>query len=88
MKEVFEIASMLGIAELPLGMPVALLATHHRRLLAIAHAMVAGTTGRPSLIVVEEPGAGFSEKQHKGEEEAIAHPAFSERVSWIGVYGR
>lgn len=87
MKEVFELASSLGLTEFPLGMPITLLATHHRRLLAIAHAMLSGTPSRPSLIVVEEPGVASSMEHRTGLEAAVAHPAFRERVSWIGVTG-
>jgi hypothetical protein len=85
MKEVVELGSSLGLADIPLGMPVTLLATHQRRLLAIAHAMLSGTTPRPSLIIIEEPGAGLTETQRRGLEAAVTHAAFKDRVSWIGV---
>ncbi len=88
MKEVFELASMLGITELPLGMPVTLLSTPQRRLLAIAHAMLSGTKARPSVIVIEEPIVGLSGEQRAGLEAAVTDPTFEERVSWIGVSGR
>lgn len=85
MKEVLELGSYLGLTEIPLGMPITLLATQQRRLLAIAHAMLSGTTSRPSLIIIEEPGAGLTEPQQRGLVATVAHPAFKERVSWIGV---
>lgn len=88
MREVFELASLLGIADLPLGMPVALLSVTQRRLLAIAHAMLSGTKSSPSLIVIEEPFVGLSREQRAGLEAAVTDPTFEERVSWIGVSGR
>jgi hypothetical protein len=87
MKEVFELVSSLGLAELPLGMPVTLLATHHRRRLAIAHAMLSGTPTRPSLIVVEDPEAAFIGGERATLEAAVTHPAFRERAGWLGVNG-
>jgi predicted transcriptional regulator len=87
MKEVVELASLLGLTELPLGMPVTLLTTQQRRLLAIAHAMLLGTATRPSLIVVEEPWVAWSMDHRTGLEAVVAHPAFRERVSWVGVSG-
>jgi ABC-type branched-subunit amino acid transport system ATPase component len=87
MKEVVELASLLGLTELPLGMPVTLLTTQQRRLLAIAHAMLLGTATRPSLIVVEEPRVAWSIDHRTGLEAVVAHPAFRERVSWVGVTG-
>ena len=87
MKEVLELGSSLGLTDIPLGMPITLLATHQRRLLAIAHAMLSGTPSRPSLIIMEEPGAGLTETQRRGLAAVVAHPAFKERVSWIGVNG-
>lgn len=87
MKEVVELGSLLGFSDIPLGMPIALLATHQRRLIAIAHAMLSSTSPRPALIIIEEPGAGLTEPQQRGLEAAVAHPAFKERVSWIGVRG-
>lgn len=88
MKEVFELASTLGIADLPLGMPVTLLSIPQRRVLAIAHAMLSGTRSRPSVIVIEEPIVGLSGQQRAGLEAAVTDPTFEERVSWIGVSGR
>ncbi len=87
MKEVFELATLLNVAHLPVGMPISLLSTPQRRRVAIAHAMLSGSKTRPSLIVVEEPSVGLSDEQRRGLESAIAHPAFTERVSWIGVSG-
>jgi hypothetical protein len=87
MNEVVELGSLLGFSDIPLGMPIALLATHQRRLIAIAHAMLSGTTARPSLIIIEEPGAGFTEPQRRGLEAAVDRPTFKERVIWIGVRG-
>ncbi len=87
MKDVVELASLLTLEDLPLGVPVALLSTPQRRLVAIAHAMISGTKTRPSLVVVEEPSVGFSAQQLRGLESAIAHPVFADRVGWIGVQG-
>jgi hypothetical protein len=88
MKEVFELSSLLTLTDLPLGMPVTLLATPQRRLLTIAHAMLAGTTTRPAIVVIEEPSVGWSVEQRQGVESAIAHPTFIDRVAWIGVNGQ
>jgi len=68
-------------------MPVTLLATHHRRRVAIAHAMLSGTPTRPSLIVVEDPEAAFIGGERAKLEAAVTHPAFRERASWLGVNG-
>jgi ABC-type branched-subunit amino acid transport system ATPase component len=87
MKEACNLASMLDVADLPLGMPVTLLSTPQRRLLTIAHAMLSGIMTRPALIVIEEPCVGLSDKQRSGVKAAMDHPAFAERVSWLGVSG-
>jgi hypothetical protein len=85
MREVLELVTMLGLSELPLGMPVTLLSVPQRRLLAIAHGILSGTVSRPAILVIEEPYAGFSDEQRRGLMSALAHSAFSERVSWLAV---
>jgi len=85
MREVFELVTMLGLSELPLGMPVILLCAPQRRLLAIAHGILSGTVSRPAILVIEEPYAGLSDEQRGGLMTALAHSAFSERVSWLAV---
>ncbi|MEY4669153.1 MAG: hypothetical protein RL518_1852 [Pseudomonadota bacterium] len=86
MKEVFELTNLLQVANLPLGMPVALLSAAQRRALAIVHSMLSGTTNRPAIIIVEEPAVGFSDTQRRGLESALAHSSFTGRTSWIGVH--
>jgi ABC-type branched-subunit amino acid transport system ATPase component len=88
MKEVLDIASLLKVADLPLGMPTMLLSTPQRRLIAIAHAVLTGTKTRPSLLVVEEPFIGFSAEQQAGLDSVIGRAAFADRISWIGVTSR
>jgi hypothetical protein len=87
MKEVFELSTLLSLADLPLGMPVALLSGPQRRLLSVAHAMLVSTKTRPSVIVLEEPHVGFSERQRAALISAMRLPAFHERCGWVGVCG-
>jgi ABC-type branched-subunit amino acid transport system ATPase component len=87
MKEVFELSSLLSLADLPLGMPVTLLSGPQRRLLSIAHALLVSTKARPSVIVLEEPAVGFSERHRAALDSAIQLPAYSERCGWFGVCG-
>jgi hypothetical protein len=87
MKEVFELITLLSLAHLPLGMPVALLSGPQRRLLSVAHALLVSTKARPSVIVLEEPEVGFSEGHRAALLSGIQLPAFSERCGWVGVRG-
>jgi hypothetical protein len=87
MKEVFELVTLLSLADLPLGMPVTLLSGPQRRLLSIAHALLVSTKTRPSVIVLEEPEVGFSERQREALVSVIQLPAFHERSGWVGVCG-
>lgn len=85
MKEVFELITLLSLADLPLGMPVTLLSGPQRRLLSVAHALLVSTKARLSVIVLEEPHVGFSEPQRAALLLAIQLPAFHERCGWVGV---
>ena len=87
MKEVFELITLLSLADLPLGMPVTLLSGPQRRLLSIAHALLVSTKTRPSVIVLEEPEVGFSERQRVALLSAIQLPAYSERCGWVWFCG-
>ena len=87
MKEVFELTTLLGLGEIALGTPTALLHTTHRRMLAIVRAMLEATATKPSIIVIEAPFVGVDEPHRAGLEEVIEHPRFRERVAWIGVEG-
>ena len=87
MKEVFELITLLSLADLPLGMPVTLLSGPQRRLLSIAHALLVSTKTRPSVIVLEEPTVGFSERHSVALLSAIQLPAYSERCGWVWVCG-
>jgi excinuclease ABC subunit A len=87
MKEVFEIVTLISLVDLPLGMPVTLLSGAQRRLLSIAHALLVSTKIRPSVIVLEEPEVGFSERQRAAVLSAIQLPAYSERCGWVWVCG-
>ena len=87
MKQVFELTTLLGIGDVALGTPTALLHTTHRRMLAIAHSILEATATKPSLIVVEAPFAGLNEEQRTGLQQVVEHPRFREHVAWIGVEG-
>jgi ABC-type branched-subunit amino acid transport system ATPase component len=87
MKEVFELTTLLGLGEIALGTPTALLHTTHRRMLAIAHSILEATATKPSLIVLEAPFVGLNEQQRAGLQQVVEHPLFREHVAWIGVEG-
>ena len=87
MKDVFELTTLLGLGEIALGTPTALLHSSHRRMLAIAHALLEATATKPSVIVVEAPFVGLNAEQQAGLHQVITHPRFKERVAWIGVAG-
>lgn len=83
MGEVALLIELLGLAEIPLGMPVTLLSPASRRLIAIARGILEGTANRPSLLVVEEPYAGLSSQHIEGLCQAIRHPRFLDKTAWI-----
>lgn len=87
MREVFELTILLGLGEVVLGTPTTLLHPPHRRMLAIAHAILEATATKPSIIVVEAPFVGLNTQQRAGLEQVIEHPRFRERVAWIGAEG-
>jgi excinuclease UvrABC ATPase subunit len=87
MKDVFELATLLGLGEVALGTPTTLLHTPQRRLLAIAHAMLEATATKPSIIVIEAPFVGLSAQQREGLQKVVEHPRFKDRVAWIGFEG-
>lgn len=87
MKEVFELTTLLGLGEIALGTPTALLHTTHRRMLAIVRAMLEATATKPSIIVIEAPFVGVDEPRRAGLQKVIEHPRFKEHVAWIGVEG-
>lgn len=87
MKDVFELTTLLGLGDIALGTPTALLHSSHRRMLAVAHALLEATATKASVIVVEAPFVGLNAEQQAGLQRVITHPRFKERVAWIGVEG-
>lgn len=85
MSHMLELARLLSVASLPLGMPVACLSPEQRRAAAIIGASVRGTFAKPVLVVLEEPFVGLSSADIKGLYEAFRHPALAGKVAWVVV---
>jgi hypothetical protein len=85
MKEVFEVTTLLGLGDIALGTPTALLAPTHRRMLAIVRAVVEATESKPSVIVIEAPFVGIDERLRTALRKVRTHPRWSNRIAWVGI---
>jgi ABC-type branched-subunit amino acid transport system ATPase component len=86
MSQVLELVTLLDLTDIPLGMPTSLLSRTQRRLLAAIKAAISATHTRPSIIVIEEPYVGLTEKQVSGLAEVVGHSYTKAKVAWIGIH--
>jgi excinuclease ABC subunit A len=85
MTAVPELVELLGLASIPMGMPVAALTPAEVRRLSILKLMLAATASTPSIIVLEEPFVDLSQSEADNLVAALKHPSTKGRVSWILV---
>lgn len=85
MTAVPELVELLGLASIPMGMPVAALTPAEVRRLSILKLMLAATASTPSIIVLEEPFVDLSQSEADHLVAALQHPSTKGRVSWILV---
>lgn len=88
MTAVPELAELLGLASIPMGMPVAALTPTETRRLTILRWMLAATSSTPSVIVLEEPFVGLAQAEADGLIAALRHPSTRGRLAWIIVSSR
>lgn len=85
MSHMLDLARLLSVASLPLGIPVACLSLEQRRAAAIIGASMRGTFAKPVLVVLEEPFVGLSSSDIEGVYEAFRHPALAGKVAWVVI---
>lgn len=70
-RDAIALSEALGLLPLALGMPLALLEPNEQRLALLAQAILRSTATKPSTIVIEDSGTGFSAEQHRRIQQLI-----------------
>ncbi len=76
---------LLELDHLPVGMPACLLSFSERKLTAIGTSILSGTKSRPTVLIIEEPFAGLSERQAAGLTQLITNHELGKDVTWLLV---
>jgi ABC-type branched-subunit amino acid transport system ATPase component len=66
-------------------MPACLLSFSERKLTAIGTSILSGTKSRPTVLIIEEPFAGLSERQAAGLTQLITNHELGKDVTWLLV---
>lgn len=88
MRETIELTLELGLGQLPLGMPLALLSLSEARRLALLRGLRAATTQKPAIIVLEEPELGFPTSMQTALRQIRTERPESRKCVWIEVRER
>jgi hypothetical protein len=85
MSHVLNLAEILSLGSLPLGIPIACLSQEQRRGVALMKAMLSGTASKPTVIVLEEPFVGLAPSNIDQFCEALLLPHMAQKVAWVIV---
>jgi ABC-type branched-subunit amino acid transport system ATPase component len=84
-KSALNLATILDLNHLPLGMPVALLSHSEVRRLAIVKALLKGRVSKPVIIVIEQPDAGLSASQRAAVRQVRDRALLEGSAVWVEV---
>lgn len=84
-KSALNLATILDLNQLPLGMPVALLSHSELRRLAIVKALLKGRVSKPVIILIEQPDAGLSASQRAAVRQVRDRALLEGSAVWVEV---
>lgn len=88
MSNIIEMATLLDLLDIPLGMPTCLLPRTTRRFLSCVKAILSGTPTRPTIIMIEEPYVGVTDRHLSGLRDTVTLPFCAARATWLGIQSR